>query len=305
MAARPRAGRRSRHHHRRGRLATVAGAILLVCAIGTLLPFWGGPGDWHVGGFFVFLVFLGLAGLGIWWLASGEGASGGARDILRRSGLGLALLAVSCVLALAGAWATAAGGGVVVAVVVIVAGLWLVAGAFLGGARWLILPALALALPAGVVAAAGIDVDGGVGERDYRPTAPAQVRDSYRLGVGRLVVDLRNVQLPPGDRRLHLDLGVGEAVVAVPPDVCVTSSAQIGAGEVDVFERNAGGIDVDWQDDRAPLPGNTRLIVDADIGLGALYVGYDDPDRIDDRGGRFGHRSIDATNAACTEDRRG
>ena len=48
---------------------------------------------------------------------------GGVRDVLRRAGFGLALLAVCGILALAGAWATAAGGGVVVAAVVIVAGL--------------------------------------------------------------------------------------------------------------------------------------------------------------------------------------
>ena len=90
------------------------------------------------------------------------------------------------------AWAAAAGGGGVVAGVVIVAGVALVAGAFLGGARWLILPALALALPAGVVAAADIDVTGGVGDRAYRPASGRRVRDSYRLGVGHLVVDLRD-----------------------------------------------------------------------------------------------------------------
>ena len=86
----------------------------------------------------------------------------------------------------------------------IVAGLWLVAGAFLGGARWLILPALALALPAGVVSAADIDVDGGIGTRQYRPIAAASVHDGYRLGVGQLVVDLRDAKLPPGDRHLRL-----------------------------------------------------------------------------------------------------
>jgi phage shock protein PspC (stress-responsive transcriptional regulator) len=287
-----------------GRVATIAGAVLLVCAIGALLPFWGGPfGGWHFGGFFVFLVFLGLAGLGVWWLASGEGSSGGASDIVRRSGLGLALLAVCGLLAIAGAWATAAGGGVVVAIVVIVAGVWLLTGAFVGGARWLILPALALALPAGVVAAAGIDIDGGIGEREYRPTAAAQVRDTYRLGVGRLVVDLRDAQLPPGDRRLNVDVGVGEVVIAVPPDVCVTSTARLGAGEVGVFDRDAGGIDVDWLDDRSALPGTTRLVLDADIGLGALHVGYDDPDQVGEHG--FVERTIDDPNRACIGGRRG
>src|SRR5205085_5613191 len=98
---------------------------------------------------------------------------------------------VGAVLAFGGAWATAAGGGAVVAGVIIVLGAWLVASAFIGGARWLILPALALALPAGVVSAAHLDVRGGIGERQYRPLAANQVRDSYRLGVGQLIVDLR------------------------------------------------------------------------------------------------------------------
>jgi phage shock protein PspC (stress-responsive transcriptional regulator) len=288
-----------------GRTATIAGAVALVLAVCVLLPFWGGPfGGWDWGGPFVSLVFLGLAGLGIWYLASGERpAVGSARDVLRRAGFGLALLAVCGILAIAGAWATAAGGGVVVAGVVIVAGLWLVAAAFLGGARWLILPALALALPAGVVSAANVNVDGGVGEREYRPVTAAQVRDTYRLGVGRLVVDLRDTKLPPGDRRLHIDMGVGEAVLAVPPDVCVTTAARLGAGQVSVFDHGSGGLDVDWQDDRSALPGTTRLIVDGDIGVGALEVGTDDPDHV--RGHNFADGNREPGNDACIGGARG
>ena len=56
------------------------------------------------------------------------------------------------------------------AIVVILAGVAILAGAFVRPVRWLVLPALALALSAGTVSAAGIDLDGGVGERDYRPT---------------------------------------------------------------------------------------------------------------------------------------
>ena len=76
--------------------------------------------------------------------------------------LGVALIALCFVLAISGAWAAAAGGNGVVAGIVIAAGIALIAGAFFGSwARWLILPALALALPAGVVAAADLDVRGG------------------------------------------------------------------------------------------------------------------------------------------------
>lgn len=265
---------------RPGRTATIAGAIALVLAVGAITSFHGGPfGGWGWSGPFVSLVFVGLAGLGIWYLASGEHPStGSVRDVLRRAGFGLALLAVCGILAIAGAWATAAGGGVVVAIAVIVGGLWLVAAAFVGGARWLILPALALALPAGVVSAANVNINGGVGDQVYRPVTADQVRDTYRLGVGRLVVDLRDAPLAAGDHRLHVDLGVGQAVLVVPQDVCVTTAAKIGAGNVDLFDHNTGGVDVDWRDDRTAPSGTTRLVVDGDVGVGELAVTYQDPD---------------------------
>ena len=288
---------------RPGRAATIAGAVALVLAIGTLLPLWSGPFGSHWAGPFGGLVFLGLAGLGVWYLASGEKPSaGGARDILRRAGFGIALLALCGILAIGGAWATAAGGGTVVAGVVIVVGLWLVASAFIGGARWLILPALALALPAGVVSAANLDVSGGVGERQYRPVAPAQVRDSYRLGVGQMIVDLRAAKLPPGDRHLRVELGVGQAVLVVPRDVCVATSAKLGAGEVDVFDRASGGVDVDWQDERRAPAGRTRLVLDGDVGVGQLAVTYQDPDSI--RHGGLRTRS-EAGNGTCIGGARG
>ena len=38
-----------------------------------------------------------------------------------------------------------------------------------GGARWLIVPALALTIGVGAAAAADLDLEGGIGRRDYRP----------------------------------------------------------------------------------------------------------------------------------------
>jgi phage shock protein PspC (stress-responsive transcriptional regulator) len=253
-----------------GRAATIAGVIALVLAVCVLLPLWNGPFNGHWSGPFVGLVFLGLAGLGVWYLASGEQpAAGGVRDVVRSAGFGLALLAVCGILAIGGAWATAAGGGTVVAVVIVVLGVW-----------WLILPALALALPAGVVSAADLDVRGGIGERQYRPLAADQVRDTYRLGVGQLIVDLRDAKLPAGDRRVHIDLGVGQAVLVVPRDACVATAAKIGAGQVSVFDRDSGGVDVDWQDDRTAPARTTRIVVDGDVGVGQLAVTYQDGESV-------------------------
>src|SRR3954468_1730290 len=167
----------------RGRLATLAGVALLVLALAAVLPFRGWGWGWGDGfGPVVFLGLVGAAGLGVWWLATGAERPEGPGEVVRRAGLGLAVLALCGILAIGGAWAAAAGGEVAVAIAVIVAGLAMVAGAFFGGGRWLILPALALALPAGVVAAADLDVHGGVGERVYRPTASADVRGHYRVG---------------------------------------------------------------------------------------------------------------------------
>jgi phage shock protein PspC (stress-responsive transcriptional regulator) len=248
----------------------VAGAILLVIAIGVALPFHGGWwGDWSL----VPLGLVAIAGLLVWRLASGQRPEGDAGAVLRAMGLGVALIAVCLALAFGSAWAAAAGGNAVVAGVVIASGLALIAGAFMGQqARWMIVPAIAVALPAGFVAAAGIDVHGGYGDKTYRPASVAAVRDSYRLGAGKLVVDLRGAHLPPGQHHLKLHLGVGEAQVLVPRNVCVSARTHLGIGGVQVFERSGGGVGVEHLEERDALPGTPHLVVDADIGVGALEV---------------------------------
>ena len=78
----------------------------------------------------------------------------------------------------------------------------LVVAAFNGGARWLIAPAIALAVPLGTVSAADISFGDGIGERNYRPlTVAALPEDGYELGIGHLVVDLRDLDWTRGHRR--------------------------------------------------------------------------------------------------------
>jgi phage shock protein PspC (stress-responsive transcriptional regulator) len=251
---------------------TVAGAIVLIIAIAIALPFhgfWWGSG-WSI----LPLGLIALAGLLVWRVASGERPQGDARAIVRAIGLGVAILAGCIALAFGAAWAAAAGGNGVVAGFVIAAGLALIAGAFVSprAARWMIVPALAVALPAGAVAAANIDVTGGYGDRTYRPATSAGVRDHYRVGAGKLVVDLRGAHLTPGDHAIKLDVGVGEAQLVVPPDVCVSSDTHLGIGGVQVFNRDTGGIDVDHSDERIAPRGTPRVVVDANVGIGAFTV---------------------------------
>jgi phage shock protein PspC (stress-responsive transcriptional regulator) len=276
------------------RLATIAGVVVLGLALAGFFHGFGWGFGAPLGGLAVFLALVALAGLVVWWVASGERPAGGTpRDVLRRAALGLALLAVCGVLAVAAFWLGASGGAAAVAGVVIAAGVALVAGAFLGGARWLILPALAIALPAGLAQAAGIDTSGGVGERTYRPAAPDAIRSEYRVGAGRVVVDLRNADLPAGDTHVKLRAGMGQAAVVVAPDVCVATRAHVGAGAVEVFSTTHGGADVEVDDAPRPPAATPRLVLDGDVGLGVVQVRHTWPER---------HRGGDAdqgTNAAC------
>ena len=281
----------------RNRGLVIAGVVILLLVAWPLVL----GGGLALAAIFVPLAILGIVGVLAWWLVSGQGPSGDAGDIAKRAALGVGVLILCWLIAIGGAWAAAAGGETVVAGIVIAAGLAVIAGAFVRPVRWLILPAVVLALSAGAVSAAGIDLDGGVGKHQYRPASVSDLRERYELGIGKLVVDLRDTDLPPGDTPLNIELGVGHAQLIVPPDVCVTSQAQVGAGAVTVLGRDNGGVDFDWVDQRSAPSGTSRLVVDADVGVGHLEVDDDATidrferfDRFDDEGGL----DVDA-NTAC------
>jgi hypothetical protein len=119
--------------------------------------------------------------------------------------------------------------------------------------------------------------------------------------MGELVLDLRTTDLPPGDTPIELDLGVGEARVIVPRDVCVATDAHVGMGELRTFERNNEGIDVDLEDLPDARPRVTRLLVKADLGVGSLRIGHSASDiDVDHRDFDFGPIDDDlGANAGC------
>jgi phage shock protein PspC (stress-responsive transcriptional regulator) len=285
-------------------LAIAAGIVLVIIALS-----WGlfdGPGWW--GGFFwsPFLFFALLAGAAVLIArrARGRSGSGGV--------LGTVLIAFAAfigltLVALAAAWAGATGHGVLVAGVVIAIGAMLALAAFSGGARWLIAPALALAIPLGAVSAADISFGDGIGQRTYRPLAVASVPESYELGIGRLLVDLR--QLDWHDDTvvdLDVDLGIGQGIVAVPSDVCVTTDLDARAGDLRVAGDNSDGVDVHSQAN-AGSTATPRLDLSGEVDLGELVVINDDDADLDDRGPMHFHdgenraEMATALEAACIE----
>lgn len=205
-------------------------------------------------------------------------------------GLGLILLAIVAffglvALAAVAAFAVGLGWGVPVAIVIIVVGGLLVLAAFGGGARWLIPPAVALAIGGGVAAASDLDLHGGIGNREYHPVSVKSIpADGYRLGVGRLLIDLRDLDWGK-DRVLPLkvSLGVGQADVFVPANVCVTGTTHVGAGESEVAGELNDGVDVDHSA-ATGAHATPRLDIDASVDAGQLRVINSDTASIDTPG---------------------
>jgi hypothetical protein len=156
----------------------------------------------------------------------------------------------------------------------IAVGLACVAGAFRGRQHALMVVGVVLAVVLSLAAAADWDLEiplgGGVGDRTERPTTPADLT-GYELGVGNLVVDLRQLQVPPGTTRVQARVGVGELAVEVPQGVSVAVVARSGLGQVQALGQEEGGL-ASRIDAVSEAGGDRRLELDLRVGLGQVRV---------------------------------
>lgn len=265
----------------RSRLLTIAGGTIL--AVAALIAL---DSDDLFYGPVVPLLLLGGFGYVIYAaIRNGRGEQGPVTvgRIVAWFALGIGATLVLGALVIGSAWAAAEGSGALVAGIVIALGIAMIALSLRPGhgARWLVLPALAIAAPLGVVAAAGISFDGGYGERLHEPVALSDVPASgYRIGAGALELDLRQLDLQGGGTTaIDVGVGLGYALVRVPENVCVHSAARLGAGAIGVGDRWTGGLDLEDAAPRGPT-GEADLLIRGDVGMGAIEVlaGDDEPD---------------------------
>jgi phage shock protein PspC (stress-responsive transcriptional regulator) len=232
---------------------------------------------------FVALTFLGGSGILVYLAAAallpGEDGEPPFIKTLRlpwrsgagRAAMGAALLVLGAAAVLGAIesvhWDTAA------AVGVIGLGVVLIAAAFAGGARWLIVPGLLLAGSVGFLKAADVHLRGGWGDRDIAVASAADLHDRYDLSAGQLRLDLRDLQLAQGeDRTVRARVGMGDLVIRVPQGVTVDADARSGAGEVALFGRHSDGLDVTRTTARSIGTSGGMLHVDADVGLGRVVI---------------------------------
>jgi phage shock protein PspC (stress-responsive transcriptional regulator) len=251
----------------RSRVTTIVATICL--AIAAILI--AGPPAFVLGPGLLALAIVGLLAVLLYRAFGGERGDDAAQ-IIARGTLVLLVLIAALGAATAVGFVAALGGGVAVAIIAIVAGVALLAAGLLGGPLWTMLPAIVLIVPLAVVSAADIDLHGGVGERTNRPATVAEIKPEYRVGVGKMTLDLRRIDLPAGNTDVKLVVGVGEAVVRVPENACVSTDAQIGAGQADVIDGDGdSGIDIDVNNG-AKTVSRPVIHVNADIGLGHLQI---------------------------------
>ncbi len=82
------------------------------------------------------------------------------------------------------------------------------------------------------VAFAGVPFSGGLGQSVYRPMSFAQVHHTYRMAVGSMTIDLRDVSFSTQAMTITSTVGIGVLNVEVPPGVRVDLTAVSGNSNV-------------------------------------------------------------------------
>jgi phage shock protein PspC (stress-responsive transcriptional regulator) len=132
------------------------------------------------------------------------------------------------------------------------------------------LAVIVLAAIAAVIAFASIYVHlgDGVGDRSYSPARVSALHDDYRLGTGKLSLDLSNLALPARTTTVDAHLGIGDLEVMVPQDARVRVLGHVSWGDAEILghEENGHNVSSDVGSD-AP-----QLLIDAHVGVGHILV---------------------------------
>ncbi len=124
-----------------------------------------------------------------------------------------------------------------------------------------------------------VPLEGGIGDRDYRPVNSAELESVYRLAIGQMTLDLRDMPFEDGVTEIEASVAMGELRVEVPSDVTVEVRAHVQAGDIEVFGDDENGWDVDVN--RRVGTGEQVVRLDLKVGTGHIWVGRYSADGIE------------------------
>ncbi|MDG4783776.1 PspC domain-containing protein [Micromonospora sp. WMMD961] len=155
--------------------------------------------------------------------------------------------------------------------------LGLLVGTWFGRARWLIALGLvtAAALGTATVAESYDRIRGVDGAVTWAPTDYRDLADRYENSFGDAILDLRGIDFAKRDSQITVAINFGQATVVVPPNVDVTTVADVNAGDANIFGNRSGGLDGrlrEFTDVGADGPGGGTLRLYIHVNAGNLEV---------------------------------
>lgn len=156
------------------------------------------------------------------------------------------------------------------AVATVALGSGLIIGGFVGRARWMILLGIFVIPPLVASPAAEFDWREGI-DRLVAPQGADGLADSYSLTAGSYRFDLTDVDWEGRAEQLSVEVAAGEILVMVPPELAVTGTARVAAGEIVTPADNDAGVGNITQ--TLDLPGTEGTIeVDLRVGGGSIRI---------------------------------
>lgn len=129
----------------------------------------------------------------------------------------------------------------------------------------------------GSTAVSHVDVEGGVGERTWRPVT--SIDRAYTLGAGDATLDLRGVPTPVTEPPVEVtvEMGAGNLVIRVPSDVTTRVVADVGIGSI---TRPGTDGELGTTSDAGPGrelrtvigDGPPQVVVTAELGFGEISI---------------------------------
>jgi len=109
----------------------------------------------------------------------------------------------------------------------------------------------------------------GVGDRTYVVGGTQDLRGSYKLGIGEMILDLRNVPFTKAETHVKARVDIGSLRVIVPRDVALQVRGDAQLGEVHILGRSDDG-----RHARSSIvqSGNHVLVLDTHVGIGQVRV---------------------------------
>lgn len=196
----------------------------------------------------------------------GSGLVVGAALVTGGLGLTLAMLDVP--------WFTTAH---VIGMTLAVLGIGMVFSSFAGNGRGLLalaVPLSAAGLLFSVLPATGLP-GGGFGEVNAKPANAAAVQSLYQRTAGSVSLDLTELTADSDAVTTKVEVGMGEAVVIVPPAADVTYTCEVSAGQIDCLGKTADGMGLDALSGKhlgADGAGGPQIKLDVSSAMGTVEV---------------------------------